>query len=249
MGSTKKAVILAAGFGSRLDADEGHKLLVPLGDRPLLEHHVANFLALGVDEILVVTGFRAHALQAAVAEVEAPEGMTIRCVHNPDYDGPNGLSVLAGARALEGDEPFWLTMSDHLFEPALFDDLGRRFDSWRDPRWEGVLCIDRKLDTIFDMPDATKLRLDGDEFAIGKEIAPFDVVDAGLFWCAAGFVDALQLELDARGGCSTSDAVRRLYERDAFGFWDIGPALWQDVDTPGARTHAEGLIQRWDSTD
>jgi 1L-myo-inositol 1-phosphate cytidylyltransferase len=247
--TTTKAVILAAGFGSRLDAEEGHKLLVSLGGRTLLEHHARNFHTLGVDEVIVVTGFRADALQEAVAEIEAPPGMSLRCVHNRDFDGPNGISVLAGARALGGDRPCWLTMSDHLFEPALFDDLSDRFQQWRNPNWAGVLCIDRKLETIFDMPDATKLHLQGPRFDIGKEIAPFDVVDVGLFWCAQGFVDALEQELDARGGCSTSDAVRRLVDDDAFGFWDIGPALWQDVDTPGARAHAEGLIQRWDVPD
>ena len=71
------------------------------------------------------------------------------------------------------------------------------------------------------------------------------MVDVGLFWCGSGFVQALKDEAASRGDCSTSDAVRRLDAAGEFLFWDVGDALWQDVDTPGARAHAEKLIAAW----
>ncbi len=139
--------------------------------------------------------------------------------------------------------PFWLTMADHVFDPSLFVAL-------RPPQGvEGALYVDHKLETIYDMPDATKVRLgeEGELEDIGKELEDFNVVDVGLFWCGPGFVRALEDERDARGDCSTSDAVRRLSAQRAFAFPDIGPATWQDVDTPGARAHAETLYAGWDS--
>lgn len=245
---TRSAIILAAGYGSRLDADEGHKLVAQIGSRPLLSYHLDNFSRLGVEEVIVVTGFEANVLAEAVADIETPENMTVRCVPNEDFDGPNGLSVLTGVDALEDDDgqvpPFWLTMSDHLFSPDLFDDLAARFDRERPPRWQGALIVDYKLDTIFDMPDATKIRTDDADFAIGKELVDFDAVDCGLFWCAPGFVDALRQAKSEHGGCSTSDGVEHLYREGHFGLWDIGEELWQDVDTPGARAHAEKLVAR-----
>ena len=43
----------------------------------------------------------------------------------------------------------------------------------------------------------------------------------------------------------TSDAVKRLEAAGRFAFPDILRFLWQDVDTPGAREHAEKLASAW----
>lgn len=247
------AVILAAGFGSRLQAEEGHKLLVQLGQATMLTRHLANFERLGVTAVTVVTGFRHEALERAVAEACVTTPLEVRCAYNPDFERSNGLSVLAGvrvAREAGADAvPFWLTMADHVFDPRLFDDLVARAadDALIGPEIEGALFVDAKLETIFDMPDATKVALDpaGKLSGISKELDDFSLVDVGLFWCGEGFVQALAEEFEARDDCSTSDAVRRLSARDAFAFLDIGEATWQDVDTPEARAFAEGLLVAW----
>jgi|GEM_PF-1721241 len=257
---TAHAIILAAGFGSRLQADEGHKLLVKIGGRTMLSWHLENFHRLGVSRVTVVTGYENEVLARAIAEGAARESITVRCAHNPDFKTSNGISVLAGvdaARAEMGDAalPFWLTMSDHLFDPALFKTLGASFAPAFHQRAggpEGMLVVDRKLDTIFDMPDANKLAFEPGADpgaaplrAIGKDLAEFELVDAGLFWCGAGFVEALRAEKRERADCCTSDAVHRLDARGAFAYWDLGAHLWQDVDTPEARAHAEVLARAW----
>jgi choline kinase len=237
--NTKDALILAAGLGSRLSAEEGHKLMARVGGVAMLGHHLEGLERLGVTTLTVVTGHANEELEAQLDAWSSP--IKIQYVYNPEYRKSNGLSVLAGANKIGG--PFWLLMSDHLFEPALFDRL--RQDAPRIEASQGMLAIDLKLDTIYDMPDATKLQLEDHLVAIGKDIEPFNVVDAGLFWCGPGFVRALEQELELRGDCSTSDAVRRLDASREFLFWDVGPHLWQDVDTPGARAHAEGLLAAW----
>ncbi len=241
--ATTHAIILAAGYGSRLQPEEGHKLLAPIGQTPLLCHHLRHFQQLGVRRVTIVTGYEADDLVKTSRQLAEDFAIDVGFAYNPDFDSQNGLSVLAGVDAFEGDHPFWLTMSDHLFDPALFDHL-RDFDQRRPDHWQGALWVDRKLDTIFDMPDATKVCLEGDQFRISKQLSDFDAVDVGLFWCAQGFVDALRKELAHRGDCSTSDAVTRLVAQDTMGFPDVGPHLWQDVDTPQARQHAQQL---WES--
>jgi 1L-myo-inositol 1-phosphate cytidylyltransferase len=246
MTHTPHAIILAAGFGSRLQAAEGHKLLARIANRPLLDYHMDCFARLGVSTITIVTGFRHEALEAAVAAATAHNKITVQTAYNPDFKGSNGLSVLAGAaRAGAHAAPFWLTMADHIFDPALFDQLAR--DPGIPAGAQGALYVDHKLDTIFDMPDATKVQLDpqGRFVSIGKDIDPFNVVDVGLFWGDQGFLDALETERNLRGDCSTSDAVRRLCAAHTFAFPDIGPFTWQDIDTPEARAHAEHLITTW----
>ncbi len=241
---TKHAIILAAGLGSRLNAEEGHKILAKVGGVPLIDLHLSNFLALGVETVVVVTGHESEELESQLKRWDVPDGLEIQFAFNPDYKLSNGVSVLAGAEQFHG--PFWLVMSDHIFDPRLMPRLRKAAPDFEE-NVEGMLGIDTKLDSIYDMPDANKIRYktDGSLDEIGKEIEPFDVVDVGLFWCGGGFIQALKDEQAERGDCSTSDAVRRLDARGEFLFWDVEDCLWQDVDTPGARKHAAGLLEKW----
>lgn len=242
---TKHAMILAAGMGTRLDAEEGHKILAEVGGKPLINYHLENFRALGVSVVTIVTGFANEELEARLAAWEVPDGISFRFAYNPDYKLSNGISVLKGSEGIEG--PFWLVMSDHIFQPSLMPRLALAARDFEATGVDGMLGIDRKLDSIFDMPDANKIRFNGEGELdrIGKEIEPFDVVDVGLFWCGAGFVDALKAERKERGDCNTSNAVTRLDKQKSFLFWDVADAVWQDVDTPGARAHAEKLVKSW----
>lgn len=238
MSAPTTAVILAAGFGSRLGAPEGHKILAKIGGRTLFDWHATSFAAAGVRELIVVTGFNHAELGAALAAQPLPGSMTVRTAHNPEYELSNGLSILAAA----AQPPFWLVMGDHLIQPTLFDEAPAAAEEFERDEVGGALAIDYDLEGVFDMPDANKLRFDdGTLSAIGKEITPFDCVDVGLFWCGAPFIAALEAELAERGDCNTSDAMRRLDADGQARFWDVSDAWWQDVDTPGARAHAEAL--------
>lgn len=241
---TKHAIILAAGMGSRLAAEEGHKILARVGGRPMIDYHLENFARLGVEHITIVTGHRREELEATLAGWPLPENMTIHFAYNPDFLKSNGISILAGVDQCIGEAPFWLSMSDHLFEPALFDDLVK-FMASEPAGFQGLLGVDYKLESVFDMPDANKIDLQEGQFSIGKDLESYNTIDVGFFWCGRGFVQALRDEREARGDCNTSDAVRRLVAAEEFCFWDVQERLWQDVDTPGARAHAERLIKGW----
>lgn len=231
------AVILAAGLGSRLDAPEGHKLLAQIGGRSLLDYHLEGFARLGVTRLVVVSGYKAADLQTAIEAFDSDLEIEVRV--NSDFEKSNGLSVLTGDPGV----PFWLTMGDHLFEPGFYDDL-RAFPG-EEALPAGALVVDQKISSIYDLPDATLLDTKSEQFNIGKEIPVYDLVDCGMFFVGRPFVDVLRRVADEKGDCSTSDAVRGLEARGEFMFWDIGDRLWQDVDTPGARDHAEALVAGW----
>ncbi len=237
---TDQALILAAGRGSRLNPEEGHKLLAHVGGRPMLDWHIDRLSRLGVRRLVIVTGFESEALEQQLRDWELPEGFQLDTTFNSAWEGKNGLSVLAGASAIDG--PFWLTMSDHLLSVALVE-RAREWVETSDGSAEVMLVVDSSIELLYDVPDANKLRFrDGSLDAIGKEIGEFDVADTGLFWCGEGFVAALEAERAANGDCNTSDAMRRLDATSQAAYVDVKGAPWQDVDTPGAKAHAEKQI-------
>ena len=91
-------------------------------------------------------------------------------------------------------------MADHLFEPATARRLLRQQLA---PR-EVILAVDPKVDCIFDIDDATKVRRVGDRIVdIGKEIAYYDALDTGMFLCSPALFDDLE-SASKDGNCSLS---------------------------------------------
>jgi molybdenum cofactor cytidylyltransferase len=86
------AVLLAAGAGSRL----GHrpKALLELGGVPLIRRALIALSGAGVDELVVVTGHHAEAVEAAVRE------FPLTIARNPRPDDGQPASVRVGLQAL-----------------------------------------------------------------------------------------------------------------------------------------------------
>jgi len=88
------AVLLAAGSGSRL----GHrpKSLLELGGVPLIRRQLIALSGAGVDEVVVVLGHHAEAIEAVVRD------FPVTLVHNPVPDAGRASSVRVGLQALAG---------------------------------------------------------------------------------------------------------------------------------------------------
>ncbi|GAA4022465.1 nucleotidyltransferase family protein [Actimicrobium antarcticum] len=87
------AVVLAAGNSSRMAGR--HKLLLPVGDEPALRRTVRALLDAGPAEVVVVTGFNAAAVSAAL------HGLPVRFTHNPRWQEGQMTSVASGIAALQ----------------------------------------------------------------------------------------------------------------------------------------------------
>jgi choline kinase len=101
------------------------------------------------------------------------------------------------------------------------------------------LAADRKIDSIFDLDDATKVKIEGDQLiAIGKQLDDYNAIDTGMFLCSDEiftYLEAAQRD----GDCSLSDGVRLMAADGKVRAVDIGDAWWQDVDTPEMLARAE----------
>ena len=90
--TTIGAVLLAAGAGARLGGRP--KALLELGGVPLVLRQLIALSGAGVDEVAVVLGHHAEAVEAAVS------AFPITLVHNPSPDDGQVSSVRLGLRAL-----------------------------------------------------------------------------------------------------------------------------------------------------
>ena len=228
-----EAVILMAGAGSRLGAAHGAlaKPLVPIAGRPLIAHTLRALEAAGVRTLHIITGLNSERLAEEIARL-LPGGMQLKATINPAWQKQNGVSVLCARDVVTA--PFFLAMGDHLFDPAMFDDLLRDSDPTR-----LNLAIDRKISVIFDLDDAMKVQTSGERVVqIGKTLSTYDAIDTGLFLCPNELFTYLE---NARrdGDCSLADGVRLMAAEGKVRAIEIGDAWWQDVDTPEMYAHAE----------
>ncbi len=235
MQSLRKALILAAGYGSRLSpAQSLPKPLTPLSGEPSIIRLIRQFSAAGITEVAVVIGCRGEEVRAVV-EREAAPGVRLSFYENHRYSEPNGLSVLAARDFV--DERVLLSMSDHLFLGGCVANmvaLERHSD-------ETVLMIDRDIAGVFDLDDATKVLTDdrGLVLEIGKELKTYNAIDTGLFCISPALIDALaQLESP-----SLSQGVKQLTARGLMSTRELADGTWQDIDTPETLAHAQHLLE------
>ena len=235
------ALIIAAGFGSRLRDISDSKPMTPVAGVPLLELGVRQAKAAGAARVVVVTGHQADRLEAALPALAVRAGIAVEPARVDDWAKPNGWSVIAGAERIVGD--YLLMMSDHIFSAPILAGLARQGGADR-----GVtLAVDRRIDDpLIDPADATWVERGPNGFirAIGKAITTFDAVDCGAFLCTPELAEAIRSAIAAGQPGSLSEGMQRLADSGRAATWEIGGAWWLDVDDPRAHELAEAQAPR-----
>ena len=230
------ALIIAAGFGSRLREISDSKPMTPVAGIPLLELGVRQAKAAGAARVVVVTGHQADRLEAALPALAQRAGIAVEPARVDNWSQPNGWSVLAGADRIAGD--YLLMMSDHIFSAPILTGLARQGGADR-----GVtLAVDRRIDDpLIDPDDATWVeRTDGGFIrAIGKTIPLYDAVDCGAFLATPELAEAIRGAIAGGQAGSLSEGMQRLADQGRAATWEIGGAWWLDVDDPRAHELAE----------
>jgi 1L-myo-inositol 1-phosphate cytidylyltransferase len=230
-------LIVAAGAGGRLRQRGQSKPLILVNGVPLLERVISRAREAGVERFVVVTGYRAEDVRAALDLLAARDAIPITHVHNDEWQRGNGVSV-SKARPLL-DAPFMLTMCDHLVDPAIVRDL---MASSIEPETVTLAVDFNVTGSINDLDDVTRvLCSDGRLINIGKVIREFNAIDTGVFLCTPAMFDALQLSQDA-GDDSITGAMKVLADQVKARVFDVQDRLWLDVDDPATLDKAEALL-------
>lgn len=236
----RRAIILAAGLGSRLvTGEEIPKPLKPVAGVPLLVRILRTLQGAGIRQAVIVIGYRGEQLrQALIAEKSL--SLDLQFVVNDAWDkGANGVSLLKARAWL--DEDCILSMADHLYSPEIVRRL-------QEAELDGkcALAVDRDIPGCFDIDDATKVKLDGKRITgIAKELEIYDAIDTGVFRVNALLGQSLAEVFERRGDASLSDGVRALSASGRFVVVDATRAKWIDVDTPEAHARAEAMLRVW----
>lgn len=111
-----RAIILAAGQGTRLRplTDDKPKCMVELAGKPLLHHQVNALRGVGINDIVLVGGYRSDQLQADGTQL----------VLNPDYATTNMVGTLFCAEHLmTHDDDLLIAYGDIVYEQKVLRSL------------------------------------------------------------------------------------------------------------------------------
>lgn len=230
-----KAIILAAGLGSRLlplTADRP-KCLVPAGDRAILEHQLLALGAAGISDVTVVGGYHFDKLKAFVDAL--PDPIRPSLIFNPFYAVSSSIGSVWAARDLLG-APFLLLNGDTIYEA--------------EPLAEAIATL-RKGISLFVEPamdpeeDDMRVRVErGRVMEVGKGLDRAGHRSLGIVACTdpdgGPYRTALDEVIAAPGGSHRfhHDIVDLLARRMSVSAVTVEPGTWQEVDCVGD-------IDRW----
>lgn len=244
----KKAIILSAGQGSRL----GHltadrpKCLIEFNGRSLLDRQLDALAANGVEEVVVVTGFRDDQIEAALKR-RGDIGPAVRTVYNPFYKVADNLGSLFVAREeIAGDVLVW--NGDTLVSEELMARVVGNHHQ------DGIcVTIDRKRgydedDMKVVVDDAGRLH------AIGKrlDLAEVNAESIGLLaFRGAGaqtFRHAIERAIRTSEGTTIwyLRVIHQIAQEAPVWTLDINGHEWGEVDFPEDVENAQALCARWD---
>jgi choline kinase len=227
-------MVLAAGAGRRLQpwTETVPKTLVPVdGDRTILDVSLANFAAVGLDEVLLVVGYKADAVRERQAELEERHGVSLELVFNDKAEEWNNAYSMWCAREhfergivmVNGD-----TIAPVSVTEALLDSRGRGDD----------LVI--ALDDVQELgAEQMKVQLSEQRLLtrITKQMDPAEAVGEyiGLTLiephAAGALADALQATFERDPQLYYEDGFEELARRGGrVGVAPIGDVEWVEVD-------------------
>lgn len=121
-----QAIILSAGFGSRLHTitKSCPKSLIKVNGRAILDYQISGYLNAGLTQanILIVTGYKSEMIESFLAQ-NYPQ---IRTIHNKDYATTNNMYSLYLALRdlpLNALDSLFINNADCLYEESLMRDF------------------------------------------------------------------------------------------------------------------------------
>lgn len=239
-----RAVILAAGRGSRLGAltRELPKPLVEVAGRPLLLRILEALKAARVEEVCVVVGFQAEQIRRACGDGSAL-GLKIEYRRQESLNGTGG-AVLAAQGFAHGE--VLVSFGDILLHPPGL--YGAMVEQYRLTAPDALLCANPVPDPCIGAAvyfDADlRIRKLQEKPAPGTSTTPYN--QAGVFIFGSKIWDYLRRRTTGeRGEVELTGAIQEMIASGAdVRAFPVQEHEWLDIGTPEALEHARTMLAR-----
>ena len=225
-------LVLAAGPGRRLHPLTAAlpKTLLPLnGDRTILDVALANLRAVGLENVVVVTGFAAERVEERVPELERRHGLRLELVFNERAEDWNNAYSLWLAREAFRDGA--LLVNGDTLHPASVEE------SLLAARGPGVLLAVDQEKPLGEEEMKVLVSSEGALQRIDKRVAPADAdgeyIGVTLIepFAAGPLADALEATWRRDPSLYYEDGFQELVDRGGdVHVAPIGTAAWVEVD-------------------
>jgi MurNAc alpha-1-phosphate uridylyltransferase len=177
-GKIKKAMVLAAGYGTRLKplTDRMPKPLVPVAGKPMIEYALDKLRAYGIQEIIINVS---HLKEQLTAYLSTVNDLTIKISEEAEPLETGG--GLKKALPLLGHEPFFTINSDILWTDAQESALDRLTRYWDDANMDFLLLTQSKAKAIgHDKGEDHLFIKPGNTFDWNEREAPYIIAGIGI---------------------------------------------------------------------
>jgi choline kinase len=240
-----KAIILAAGMGSRIRplTDNRPKSLLKVGGKTILEMMLSHVQQCGISEVVFVLGYLRDQIVDYVAK-HFPD-LQVTYLVNHKYPTTNtGYSLMLALRETKGS-PFIKFDADVVFDRDIL--------SWLiNSEHENCLCIDKNIQLDAEEIKVT-IRDDNKVVRASKSVRPIDAVGESIgiekISSQTGSLLLADLQKAMRDAANHQqyyeDAYERLIAQDVpFHALDISGLKWTEIDTEEDFAAAEKMFRR-----
>ena len=227
-----KLVIIAAGRGSRLKSETKNnpKALTVINGYTIIDIILNNCVLNKINEVVITTGYDKTSIRSYLDGKW--KNLKIDYIYNDEWNLENGISVLKAKSAIDENDEFMVSMSDHLY----FADMMKKVKESNLSNRVVNVGLDFNINDIFDIDDGMKVFAQPDTMMVksmSKNLKDYNAIDVGLFKCSYKFFSFLE-NLNKSGSCSLSAGCNELIDQELLGGVDIRESFWLDIDTPEA---------------
>ncbi|MCD4703469.1 MAG: NTP transferase domain-containing protein [Methanosarcinaceae archaeon] len=230
-----KAVILAAGEGTRMRplTSECPKVMLPVANKPILEHIVNAVVEAGIEGIVLITGYREDVIRNHF-ENGSRWGVDIEYVHQ---DEQRGTAHAIGCAEEHVNGRFIVLNGDVLITPSHIKHLMSRNE-------DAVLTVKR----VVNPSDFGVIETSGSlvtRIIEKPSEPPTDLANAGIYLFNDTIFDLIQrTELSPRGELEITDALQMLIVSGAAVGYEILSNDWIDIGRPWELLNANEILLR-----
>lgn len=235
-----RAIILAAGTGSRLGDMTKHKTkgMVRLNGKPLIEYILEYINHDDFEEIIVVGGFCYEELSE---HIESLNYSRVRVIQNKEYLKGNIYTLITALNEFMGDS-FLITNVDHVYPPVMYKKMSKSFQ-----KITAMCDFDRQLGQD-DMK--VKLNSDGKTISgIAKTLGDYDCGYIGMTYVDVDseklYRSSIKKAIQQFGDKAVVENVLQILAQEKTNnpkICDLSGFGWYEIDTVDELVSAEKKI-------